>query len=1182
MGNEQSVPTPAVEDNAKSQDPAVVAGDPTRDPLNDVTEPANVSALAIETDNVKFHDGLPTPTATFDNPPAQVAPEPSTAPIGIPRQNADARDKRPAFLRRLTTMPSAVLTAQTHAENVTATPTSPSPEKTLKSVAKEQLNTVSSPRSRSATNPSVTDNESCFPSPERDSEPKAASTTVTCPPEPDNKELAQSLSSLQSEERSRFEGARWDAPRSGSVSPLSCDHVSNGAPELQDQDRNDTQSHIMGGIPTPPRETTFDGTRPVAFSMDDWAWRMEFLPSEASDDENDIDPGFFPLPDGDDESFADDELSFLDPGRESALRGESRNEDHTLDLALVRTASSAESTQKAPSLVRSEARADAGVGDNVANQQANATTGEPETEAMKHEEELAPEESEEDVVEPKAVEEKSTVEELTETDIVENLDVREQVPRNGKQNKNEQTAEHEQTCPEVTNQQEASFVRYPPDSTPLDTSPQPSQKVVEPDNRRDSAMYQLSLESPRDMDQLQTIKEPEPADQRKRMSLASIEDLAAELSLAEFEASESKLEPKSSDLQDVELSKGKEPAESVTSDLAAESIPRQLENDGSIVESQPAEANPAEEVPQESSQSEVAETVPVAPTFESPPKRDHVAAANKRPATAHPSRIAADTSSRPLSAPSNPLQVSEGAPAREKSKSWKTWPALVNRAARSKSEASRTEKDPDEILPATPILSKNAESTQQEQTKGTEQSKAEVADDLSKPNRTSGLVSKIPTPAEQSKTKEKKKRGSILGSIFRHSSTKDEKSKIKENAKLEKAKEKEAKLGKKNSKITKVYRRSSKRQMDGGEEEQKEPPTPSLRPVTAMAILDTQMVDEPLPLEQPNKVKELKETEGVLKDATEEQKTESAGKGKYGLPSASLGIPTLLQSPSKKKQNHAEAAWYHRRSAPPQAHTSNDAQLPRRASMGIFGGSDSTEGRKSQGSNLPQARPAQPQNRRASVHVPQHLPLRANPLLPPVDDSPYARATTGIPQPSTSKIFSYPNRNPPYRGVARTNSSPIQGMSSMARPQPQTQAPRAGPSRIPSPNPSQVPAGRRHMAPRLPSQQRLVDVRRSNTFSASSQAGLGLVPETNQSTPEISNARENYGAANHEAPLKGTGVAISVPPPASAGIFANSAKGEQSFVAELADTDVGRRGSEDITMRATSYPGMEWVPEDME
>lgn len=237
--------------------------------------------------------------------------------------------------------------------------------------------------------------------------------------------------------------------------------------------------------------------------------------------------------------------------------------------------------------------------------------------------------------------------------------------------------------------------------------------------------------------------------------------------------------------------------------------------------------------------------------------------------------------------------------------------------------------------------------------------------------------------------------------------------------------------------------------------------------------------------------------------------------------------------------------------------------------MGIFAGPDRAEGKRAQGSHLPQARPAQPQNRRASVHVPAQVPLRANPLLPPPDDSP-----TGIPQPSTSKIFSYPNRNPPYRGIARANTSPLQGINPAS--QPQTQTPRAGPSRIPSPSLSQAPVGRRNVAPRLPGPHRAVDVRRGNPSPTSSQ-GPGKMQMTADSA-----SPGNGHDASPETALEGVGVAISPPQPASGGVDADSGKSEQSFVAELADTDVGRRGSAEITMRATSYPGMEWVPEEME
>ncbi|KAK8151544.1 hypothetical protein BC567DRAFT_239354 [Phyllosticta citribraziliensis] len=88
-------------------------------------------------------------------------------------------------------------------------------------------------------------------------------------------------------------------------------------------------------------------------------------------------------------------------------------------------------------------------------------------------------------------------------------------------------------------------------------------------------------------------------------------------------------------------------------------------------------------------------------------------------------------------------------------------------------------------------------------------------------------------------------------------------------------------------------------------------------------------------------------------------------------------------------------------------------------------------------------------------------------------------------------------------------------------------------------------------------------------------------PVKNQNIPDSFSSREHRNT-DPETPLKGAGVAISPPQPASSGVVANSGKSEQSFVAELADTGVGRRGSEEITMRATSYPGMEWVPEDME
>ncbi|KAK8225759.1 hypothetical protein HDK90DRAFT_469468 [Phyllosticta capitalensis] len=1019
MGNEQSSPAAAKGANDNSKDSQVTG---PHEPAQELTQ---TDRHAPEITN----DDLPT-LATFDEtPPDLISP---TAPIGIP---PDARDKRPAFLRRLTTAPS-VLTA-THAENVTATPTSPSPEKTLKNGAKEQLNTVTT-RSRSATNPSI-------------------QTEATAQPLDDK----EALSSLEH-------------TRSGSVSPLSFageqhkeldEHGRPVSPCFaveQPDDAPHAASFSDNGLVSPcfgeqPDDAPLD-QRPASFSVDDWAWRMEFAPSEASDDD-DIDPEFFPLPDGDDESFADDELSYLDPGRESALRGESRNEDYC-ELARVSTNSSAESTQKAASLhdeFPRDTETDAMRFDN------------PSIADTQCDEEQEPEEQILAAALPLSDSPLLQAQTTDETDM------------DGSSDTQEMDAQADVRCEvasvEKPSAEEPDQVEHLEAAQPLQKSPLQADVPEDVDNRRDSAMYQLF--EPKDMEQLQTIKEPEPADRRKSMSLASIEDITSELSVAGLQGEASNQGGDDEDsfvgtstvhtsILDQADDKEAENVERSADDRkfdqagnvsieskqeaepAGDEIPKETDK---VIESQSADDKSTNEDIPEVEQLEKLEKLASEPVEEAEITKDEEkpqehpiepALDSKRPATAHPSQTPVETTSRPLTAPSTSVL-----PAREKNKSWrKTWPNLGSRA-----KGKEPVQDPDEILPVP------ASSDAQEMQPAPRKSEGPT------------LVSKIPTPAD--KTAKKKKRGSIIGSIFRH--TKEEKP-VKESK------------PKKNSKIAKVYRRSSKRQ---DKEEQEAPKSSG----SATAI-----VAEPEALKGISIDDVRIPSEGVLKDDGQRSAA------KYALPSASLGIPTLLQSPKKPSQDQH---WYQR------------SDKLRRGSTGIVEAHKRT-------SSLPQA-----PSRRASIQEQQDPsqrhsiahPPQAQPILPPPDDS---RTNTGIPQPS--KIFSYPNRNPPYRGIARTNSSPIQGMSSAS--------PRVV-SRIPSPSLSQGPAGRRVPGPRI------VDIRRSNTFSPRSGS---MSPQTVPEEPEA------------------TGLAISSP--------------AAEFVAELADTDVGRRGSEseECKMRATSYPGMEWVP----
>lgn len=268
MGNNASVP-------AQDHGPNLGPVDPDQ---NTITVPA-----ADETNDLQ-----PSVSASESIPPELQS---SSLPSGA-QDKARSKDIRPAFLRRLTTAPSAVSTAATHAENVSANPSSSSPAEKQMIGAKEHLTKSNASISRASPPSNPVELAAGEVELGQHLNGGVAPASITLPPS--RSSTPSSVSSLGSADNAFVSHAQWDSMHhaGGDVSPLDRSLNNSPAPGSFREPQG-----LPIGSPGPfdehahryvshSRDNGDEGViGAIALSEGDLSWRQEFFSNQ------DMEPG---------------------------------------------------------------------------------------------------------------------------------------------------------------------------------------------------------------------------------------------------------------------------------------------------------------------------------------------------------------------------------------------------------------------------------------------------------------------------------------------------------------------------------------------------------------------------------------------------------------------------------------------------------------------------------------------------------------------------------------------------------------------------------------------------------------------------------------------------------------------------------------------------------------------------